>query len=92
MIEEYGTKKVVTDFDKSKSIIIEQKNGELVARIYERDVFNKCISEYSHRKLDIKRVQKINDAVAKVREITRQLGTGGYVIHKDVLPLINSEL
>ena len=50
MIEEYGTKKVVKDFDKSKSIIIEQKNGELLARIYQRNVFNICISEYSYRK------------------------------------------
>ena len=92
MIREYGKKRVVAECMPDMSIVIEQKGGDLVAKIYERDWFNRCTPKFTYRLLDIKRVQNISIEIRKVREITRQLGTGGYVIHSNAIPLIKAEL
>ena len=92
MIKEYGKKRVVAECIPDMSVIIEEKDGNLVAKVYERDRFNQCTPKFTYRLLDIKRVQSISIEIRKVREITRQLGTGGYVIHSNAIPLINSVL
>ena len=89
MNKEYAKKKVVTSDEQHVGIIVEEKDGDLIARSYYKNEFKTYIAEEKFYPLDVIKVQKMRTEVSKVREISRQLGTGHYVISEDAIPLIS---
>lgn len=85
MIREYGGKRVIYSKLQYEGLIIELKGECLVARQYYKNEYNTYLPEETYTIIDSISLKNKKTELSKIREISKQLKTGNYVISEEVV-------
>ena len=86
----YGYKTVVARDDFHKGIIVEiMSDGKVVAREYSKNEYGERQVSASIKEIDVDNVARMKTPIGKMREITKQLGTGKFAIDEEVISIID---
>lgn len=88
MINSFAKKRVVGPKDVYCGLIVEAKDGGMVARKYYKNEYGTYLAEEDYYDIFLPDVHKKKTDLAKIREISRQLETGNYAISLEAIALL----
>lgn len=87
-MKKYGYKMVVKFDEFREGWIVEFVNGKLMAREYIKNEFRETVQTGGEKEIDFVKVISKKTEIGKMREITKQLGHGNFVIDEGVIAVI----